>query len=202
MITITIISIIIMIWIVTYIYLYILSPVPSYDNTLFVYYNGKKYKKVKIDRKKIQNEILCDKLDEFFSPIKDIYIKEKLTKIEKQKFYLSNLEIFISIDEGLTNIIDKINKGDRSEKIVLTNKLTASMQENNSLYDAKMKVIDEYYRVLARKSQERQCIKDAEIELTEKQYAKYQPFYIPTDDIENLKKKYSQASQDKEAHHF
>lgn len=202
MITITIISIIIMIWIVIYIYLYILSPVPSYDNTLFVYYNGKKYKKVKIDRKKIQNEILCDKLDEFFSPIKDIYIKEKLTKIEKQKFYLSNLEIFISIDEGLTNIIDKINKGDRSEKIVLTNKLTASMQENNSLYDAKMKVIDEYYRVLARKSQERQCIKDAEIELTEKQYAKYQPFNIPTDDIENLKKKYSQASQDKEVHHF
>lgn len=197
MITITIISIIIMIWIVIYIYLYILSPVPSYDNTLFVYYNGKKYKKVKIDRKKIQNEILCDKLDEFFSPIKDIYIKEKLTKIEKQKFYLSNLEIFISIDEGLTNIIDKINKGDRSEKIVLTNKLTASMQENNSLYDAKMKVIDEYYRVLARKSQEKQCIKDAEIELTEKQYAKYQPFNIPSDDIENLKKKYSQVSQGK-----
>ena len=112
-----------MIWIVIYIYLYILSPVPSYDNTLFVYYNGKKYKKVKIDRKKVQNEILCDKLDEFFSPIKDIYMNEKLTKIEKQKFYLSNLEIFISIDEGLTNIIDKINKGDRSEKIVLTNKL-------------------------------------------------------------------------------
>lgn len=169
----------------------------EYDNALFVYYNGKKYKKVKIDRKKIQNEILCNKLDEFFSPIKDIYMNEKLTKIEKQKFYLSNLEIFISIDEGLTNIIDKINKGDRSEKIVLTNKLTASMQENNSLYDAKMKVIDEYYRILARKSQERQCIKDAEIELTEKQYAKYQPFSIPTDDIENLKKKYSQASQDK-----
>ena len=169
----------------------------EYDNALFVYYNGKKYKKVKIDRKKIQNEILCDKLDEFFSPIKDIYMNEKLTKIEKQKFYLSNLEIFISIDEGLTNIIDKINKGDRSEKIVLTNKLTASMQENNSLYDAKMKVIDEYYRVLARKSQERQCIKDAEIELTEKQYAKYQPFNIPTDDIENLKKKYSQVSQGK-----
>ena len=95
MITITIISIIIMIWIVRYIYLYILSPVPSYDNTLFVYYNGKKYKKVKIDRKKVQNEILCDKLDEFFSPIKDIYMNEKLTKIEKQKFYLSNLEIFI-----------------------------------------------------------------------------------------------------------
>lgn len=197
MITITIISIIIMIWIVIYIYLYILSPVPSYDNTLFVYYNGKKYKKVKIDRKKVQNEILCDKLDEFFSPIKDIYMNENLTKIEKQKFYLSNLEIFISIDEGLTNIIDKINKGDRSEKIVLTNKLTASMQENNSLYDAKMKVIDEYYRVLARKSQERQCIKDAEIELTEKQYAKYQPFNIPSDDIENLKKKYSQMSQGK-----
>lgn len=193
MIIITIISIIIMIWTVIYLYL---SPVP-YDNTLFVYYNGKKYKKVKIDRKKIQNEILCDKLDEFFSPIKDIYINEKLTKIEKQKFYLSNLEIFISIDEGLTNIIDKINKGDRSEKIVLTNKLTASMQENNSLYDAKMKVIDEYYRVLARKSQERQCIKDAEIELTEKQYAKYQPFNIPSDDIENLKKKYSQVSQGK-----
>ena len=197
MITITIISIIIMIWIVRYIYLYILSPGPSYDNTLFVYYNGKKYKKVKIDRKKVQNEILCDKLDEFFSPIKDIYMNEKLTKIEKQKFYLSNLEIFISIDEGLTNIIDKINKGDRSEKIVLTNKLTASMQENNSLYDAKMKVIDEYYRILARKSQERQCIKDAEIELTEKQYAKYQPFNIPSDDIETLKKKYSQASQGK-----
>lgn len=169
----------------------------EYDNALFVYYNGKKYKKVKIDRKKIQNEILCDKLDEFFSPIKDIYMNEKLTKIEKQKFYLSNLEIFISIDEGLTNIIDKINKGDRSEKIVLTNKLTASMQENNSLYDAKMKIMDEYYRVLARKSQERQCIKDAEIELTEKQYAKYQPFNIPSDDIENLKKKYSQASQGK-----
>lgn len=197
MITITIISIVIMIWIVIYIYLYILSPVPSYDNTLFVYYNGKKYKKVKIDRKKVQNEILCDKLDEFFSPIKDIYMNENLTKIEKQKFYLSNLEIFISIDEGLTNIIDKINKGDRSEKIVLTNKLTASMQENNSLYDAKMKVIDEYYRVLARKSQERQCIKDAEIELTEKQYAKYQPFNIPSDDIENLKKMYSQMSQGK-----
>lgn len=193
MIIITIISIIIMIWTVIYLYL---SPVP-YDNTLFVYYNGKKYKKVKIDRKKIQNEILCDKLDEFFSPIKDIYMNEKLTKIEKQKFYLSNLEIFISIDEGLTNIIDKINKGDRSEKIVLTNKLTASMQENNSLHDAKMKIMDEYYRVLARKSQERQCIKDAEIELTEKQYAKYQPFNIPSDDIENLKKKYSQVSQGK-----
>ena len=194
MIIITIISIIIMIWTVIYLYM---SPVPSYDNALFVYYNGKKYKKVKIDRKKVQNEILCDKLDEFFSPIKDIYMNEKLTKIEKQKFYLSNLEIFISIDEGLTNIIDKINKGDRSEKIVLTNKLTASMQENNSLYDAKIKVIDEYYRVLARKSQERQCIKDAEIELTEKQYAKYQPFNIPSDDIENLKKKYSQVSQGK-----
>lgn len=193
MIIITIISIIIMIWTVIYLYL---SPVP-YDNTLFVYYNGKKYKKVKIDRKKIQNEILCYKLDEFFSPIKDIYMNEKLTKIEKQKFYLSNLEIFISIDEGLTNIIDKINKGDRSEKIVLTNKLTASMQENNSLHDAKMKIMDEYYRVLARKSQERQCIKDAEIELTEKQYAKYQPFNIPSDDIENLKKKYSQVSQGK-----
>lgn len=177
-----------------------ISQVPSYeyDNALFVYYNGKKYKKVKIDRKKIQNEILCDKLDEFFSPIKDIYMNEKLTKIEKQKFYLSNLEIFISIDEGLTNIIDKINKGDRSEKIVLTNKLTASMQENNSLHDAKMKVIDEYYRVLTRKSQERQYIKDAEIELTEKQYAKYQPFNLPSNDIETLKKKYSQASQDKE----
>lgn len=177
-----------------------ISPVPSYeyDNALFVYYNGKKYKKVKIDRKKIQNEILCDKLDEFFSPIKDIYMNDKLTKIEKQKFYLSNLEIFISIDEGLTNIIDKINKGDRSEKIVLTNKLTASMQENNSLHDAKIKIIDEYYRVLTRKSQERQYIKDAEIELTEKQYAKYQPFNLPSNDIETLKKKYSQASQDKE----
>lgn len=192
---ITIISIIIMNWTVIYLYM---SPVPSYDNALFVYYNGKKYKKVKIDRKKIQNEILYDKLDEFFSPIKDIYMNEKLTKIEKQKFYLSNLEIFISIDEGLTNIIDKINKGDRSEKIVLTNKLTASMQENNSLYDAKMKIMDEYYRVLTRKSQERQYIKDAEIELTEKQYAKYQPFNFPSNDIENLKKKYSQASQDKE----
>lgn len=177
-----------------------ISQVPSYeyDNALFVYYNGKKYKKVKIDRKKIQNEILCDKLDEFFSPIKDIYMNEKLTKTEKQKFYLSNLEIFISIDEGLTNIIDKINKGDRSEKIVLINKLTASMQENNSLHDAKMKIMDEYYRVLTRKSQESQYIKDVEIELTEKQYAKYQPFNLPSDDIENLKKKYSQASQDKE----
>lgn len=141
-------------------------------------------------------------LDEFFSPIKDIYMNEKLTKIEKQNFYLSNLEIFISIDEGLTNIIDKINKGDRSEKIVLTNKLTASMQENNSLYNAKMKIMDEYYKVLARKSSERQFIKDAEIELTEKKYANYQPFNIPSNDIENLKKKYSQASQDKEAHHF
>lgn len=125
-------------------------------------------------------------------------MNEKLTKTEKQKFYLSNLEIFISIDEGLTNIIDKINKGDRSEKIVLINKLTASMQENNSLHDAKMKIMDEYYRVLTRKSQESQYIKDAEIELTEKQYAKYQPFNLPSDDIENLKKKYSQASQDKE----
>lgn len=188
------IDIIIIIWAVIYL---CVSLVPSYDNALFVYYNGKKYKKVKIDRKKIQNEILCNKLNEFFSPIKDIYMNEKLTKIEKQKFYLSNLEIFISIDEGLTNIIDKINKGDRSEKIVLTNKLTASMQENNSLHDAKMKIIDEYYRVLARKSQERQCIKDAEIELTEKQYVKYQPFNIPSDDIETLKKKYSQASQGK-----
>lgn len=54
-------------------------------NILFVYYNGKKYKKVKINRKKVQNEILYDKLglDEFFSPIKDIYMNEKLTKIEK-----------------------------------------------------------------------------------------------------------------------
>lgn len=164
------------------------------DNTLFVYYNGKKYKKVKINRKKVQNEILYDKLglDEFFSPIKDIYMNEKLTKIEKQNFYLSNLEIFISIDEGLTNIIDKINKGDRSEKIVLTNKLTASMQENNSLYNAKMKIMDEYYKVLARKSSERQFIKDAEIELTEKKYANYQPFNMIPDEIENLKKRYSE----------
>lgn len=194
--TIIIMTIITIIIIIMFLYI---SPelLYEYDNALFVYYNGKKYKKVKIDRKKIQNEILCDKLDEFFSPIKDIYMNEKLTKIEKQKFYLSNLEIFISIDEGLTNIIDKINKGDRSEKIVLTNKLTASMQENNSLYDAKMKIMDEYYRVLARKSQEKQCIKDAEIELTEKQYAKYQPFNIPSNDIENLKKKYSQVSQGK-----
>ena len=72
------------------------------------------------------------------------------------------------------------------------------MQENNSLHDAKMKIMDEYYRVLTRKSQESQYIKDVEIELTEKQYAKYQPFNLPSDDIENLKKKYSQASQDKE----
>lgn len=33
-----------------------ISQVPSYeyDNALFVYYNGKKYKKVKIDRKKFK----------------------------------------------------------------------------------------------------------------------------------------------------
>lgn len=162
------------------------------DNTLFVYYNGKKYKKVKVNRKKVQNEILCDKLDEFFRPIKDIYMNNELTKIEKQKIYLSTLETFILIDEGLTNIIDKIIKGDSSEKIVLTNKLTASMQKNNSLYDAKMKVIDEYYKVLACKSSERQFIKDKEIELTEKQYANYQPFNMIPDEIENLKKRYSE----------